>query len=216
MLRENTRSPAAASAEAIVSPAYPWQKRPFQVNSSSSPRLITSPDCGGRRIARVLISPPRWPPRRARSWRRLPGRDASLAGPGLPDLVGLGVPLHRDEPAAAHPVVPALGGPATRVGPEVEVAAPLRGRCAARVRARGYLADVRELGRLTRAAPGTWQEDHHRTFPHQWPTAAAPFSPTSAPSPNRSRPKAAMIPGVSPDAMHCAMASPDTGPALNP
>jgi hypothetical protein len=43
MLLENTRSPAAARAETIVSPAYAEYGRPFQLKVSSLARSITSP-----------------------------------------------------------------------------------------------------------------------------------------------------------------------------
>src|SRR5215831_7390926 len=110
---------------------------------------MTSPGWGGRRIA---VAP--WP---------LPFTDGTARVDG-PYLVGLGVPFDLDVPAAAHPVVPGLRGPAARVGPQVEVAAPLRGAGGRRIGARDHLACVLELAGVTRTAPGTGQEDHHQTF----------------------------------------------------
>ena len=51
---------------------------------------------------------------------------------------------------------------------------------------------------------------------NQCPTDAAPFSPSSRPSANRSRPNGAISGGGLPAAIVAAIASPDTGPALNP
>src|SRR5690348_1838817 len=79
-------------------------------------------------------------------------------------LVALGVPLDPDVPAAAHPVVPGLRGPATWVGPQIEVPAPLRGAGGRRVRARDRLAHVLKFAGVPRTAPSTRQENHHRTF----------------------------------------------------
>src|SRR5215470_17097905 len=110
---------------------------------------MTSPGWGGRRIA---VAP--WP---------LPftGGPARVGGT---HLVGLGVPLDLEVPAAAHPVVPGLLGPPTRVGPQVEVPAPPRGAGGRRVGARDHLAYMPELAGVPRTAPDTWQEDHHQAF----------------------------------------------------
>src|SRR5215470_503700 len=110
---------------------------------------MTSPGWGGRRH---VVAP--WP---------LPFTDSPARVYGA-HLVGLGVPLDLDVPAAAHPVVPGLRGPAARVGSQIEVAAPLRGTRGRRVGARGHLTYVLELAGVARTAPGTRQENHHQTF----------------------------------------------------
>ncbi len=55
-----------------------------------------------------------------------------------------------------------------------------------------------------------------RRAEHQWPTDAAPFSPTSSPSSKRLRANASISLGVRPVAAASAICSPETGAALNP
>src|SRR5262245_16335427 len=95
--------------------------------------------------------------------RPLPFTDGPGRGYGT-DLVGLGVPLDADVPAAAHPVIPGLRGPAARVGPQVKVPAPLRGGGGRRVGPRHHLAYVLKFAGVTRTAPSAWHETHHQTF----------------------------------------------------
>src|SRR5262249_17843319 len=100
-----------------------------------------------------------WP--RRRSWRTGPGLLCCRGGRLLlASLVGLGVPLDLDEPTAPVPVIPGLDDPAAGVRAQVKVAPPLcRGPGAGVGRRRG-LADVAELGRVTRPAPRVWQQVH--------------------------------------------------------
>src|SRR5215469_5994386 len=98
------------------------------------------------------------PPARRSCW--IPRRNGRPSRGDRADLVGLGVPLDPDEPAAAHPVVPGLRGPAARVVAQVEVGPPLARGSRGWVRARDSLADVLELARVAGTAPGTRQQDH--------------------------------------------------------
>src|SRR5205085_3742546 len=124
------------------------------------------------------------------------------------DLVGHGVALGGEEGPATRDVGPGLGRPSGGVPLEVEIGAPLLGGGGVGVRPRRLLAVVAELRDVAGPAVRAGHQDHGSSFPRQWPTAAAPFSPTSRPPVKRARSKPAMRSGGRPEAMSSATASP--------
>src|SRR6266487_778223 len=113
--------------------------------------------------------------------------------PGIPPragFIGPRVAVDGEVLPAACPVVPPLGHPPARVVAQVQVVAPLRGGCRARVRAVDHLAGVPELRPGAGPAPRTRQHDHDGS-----PRGPAPKLMTGLMA-NRSRPLLAKLPPV--------------------
>lgn len=140
-LCEKVIRPAAASAEAIVSPANASTGRPANRNTARRPRSITWPDASG-------------PSSRGAAFGSRPG----LGAPGPENLVGGCVALGEEPRPAAVAVIPPLLLHAVGVVAPVEVAHPGLARLV-RARPDPHLAAVEELVGGALAALGAIEQE---------------------------------------------------------
>ena len=147
-------TPAAASAEPIVSPSNASIVRPSNANETGRSRRMASPGRGGSRS--VTRSRPR-----RRGSPPPDGSPVSLARPERPpDLVRPGVPFGQEPLPAPVAMQPPFGLPAVDVLAEEQVAGQVPVGCVGSGPARAFAA-VGELERLPRPAVRTVDEEGH-------------------------------------------------------
>ena len=162
-------TPAAASAEPIVSPSNAPTVRPSIANVIGRSRRIASPGRGGSRSV-TRSKPRRWARR-----RREPPADVGLRAWPLtrperpPDLVRAGVALREEPLPAPVAMEPPLGLPTVDVLSEEQVAGQLAVGCARTGSSRAF-ASVGELERLPRPAVRTVDEEGHGRAAASWGT----------------------------------------------